>query len=41
MQFPLVIRKDGMSKEILLSAVIKPELIQTTPGQLWVRKLIG
>jgi type II secretory pathway pseudopilin PulG len=41
MQFRLVIRKDGMSKEILLSAVIKLELIQTTPGQLWVRKLVG
>jgi hypothetical protein len=41
MHFRLVIQKDGMSKEILISAVIKPELIQTTPGQLWVRKLIG
>lgn len=41
MQFRLVIRKDGMSKEILGSAGIKAELIQTTPGQLGVRKLMA
>jgi len=40
-QFRIHIRKDGLAKAHIIRAVIKPDFVQTTVGQMQVLKIVG